>query len=141
MLAASRSLGIGIVVTLSLFIYFQEISFSHLRSAASTQSVDADNAAVLDIGKTIIDVAHKEGPRFRQATVVNVYDQKSSYERILKTHVDHGKKWGYPTHVLWQDNVGNGVNDEDVLNKTSYLQSILNVEMAKPVEERSQWIV
>ena len=30
------------------------------------------------------------------------------YERAMKTHLLHGKRWGYPSHILRQDVVGKG---------------------------------
>ncbi|OQD83119.1 hypothetical protein PENANT_c018G08027 [Penicillium antarcticum] len=57
------------------------------------------------------------------------------YERALQSHERHGKKWGYPMHVLRQDiSVG-------FWNKPSYLLALVINEMAKPAGERMEWFM
>lgn len=57
------------------------------------------------------------------------------YERALQSHERHGKRWGYPMHVLRQDiSVG-------FWNKPSYLMSLVINELAKPAGERMEWLM
>lgn len=71
------------------------------------------------------------------------------YERALETHVAHSKRWGYQTQVLCQDMIGSedGRNRDagrwktDVFGKPLYLLSLVVSELAKPTEQRSEWIV
>ncbi len=140
MLTTSRSLTFGVFVTLSLIFYLRRIPFSYKGFAASKQSLSADKAAPI-IGETIVDVAQEDHPRIRQATLFREIEKVSVYEGSLKTHVDHGKKWRVPTHILRQDQSWNGENGKDNLNKTGYIQALVANELAKPVSRRSEWIV
>jgi len=72
------------------------------------------------------------------------------YERALKLHLAHGERWGYTTHVLRQDIVGdaeeNGRNikghwKSGVFKKPLYLLSVVINELAKPADERAEWIM
>ncbi|KXG51868.1 Galactosyl transferase [Penicillium griseofulvum] len=57
------------------------------------------------------------------------------YERALQSHERHGKRWGYPMHILRQDiSIG-------FWNKPSYLLSLVISEMAKPAGERIEWLM
>jgi hypothetical protein len=83
-----------------------------------------------------------------------IFDDKGPehdvYERVLKLHLAHGERWGYTTHVLRQDIVGsaddNGRNIDvhwksGVFKKPLYLLSLVINQLAKPAEERAEWIV
>lgn len=80
------------------------------------------------------------GPRVRQATMLYEGDKdrlRSMYERCVATHVKHGQRWGVPTHVL-----GHTLYEEhSFFNKPAYLQSLIMMELAKPVVKRADWIV
>lgn len=59
------------------------------------------------------------------------------YERCVETHRKHGDRWRVPTHVL-----GHSLyEDNSFFNKPAYLQSLIMVELAKPVAKRADWIV
>ena len=71
------------------------------------------------------------------------------YERALKTHLAHAERWGYETHILREDIVGSGKSGRDskghwqsgVFKKPLYLLSLVINELAKPKEERAEWIM
>lgn len=71
------------------------------------------------------------------------------YERALKTHLAHAERWGYETHILREDIVGSGKSGRDskghwqsgVFKKPLYLLSLVINELAKPSEERAEWIM
>ena len=71
------------------------------------------------------------------------------YERALKTHLAHAERWGYETHILREDIVGSGKSGRDskghwqsgVFKKPLYLLSLVINELAKPREERAEWIM
>ncbi|KAM0795963.1 hypothetical protein BDR22DRAFT_893653 [Usnea florida] len=81
-----------------------------------------------------------EGPRVRQATMLYEGDKdklRGIYERCVATHRNHGDRWGVPTHVL-----GHSLyEDNSFFNKPAYLQSLIMVELAKPVAKRADWVV
>jgi len=89
-------------------------------------------------------------PRIRQVTMVldNGGSEQEMYERALETHYAHGERWGYSTHVLQQDIVGSedgnvsraGQWKTGVFKKPLYLLSLVVAELAKPEEERAEWI-
>lgn len=71
------------------------------------------------------------------------------YEHALKGHLAHGERFGYETHVLREDIVGTGENGRDtdgrwkagVFKKPLCLLSLIINELAKPEEQRAEWIV
>lgn len=62
-------------------------------------------------------------------------------ERCMATHIEYGKRWGYPTHVLREDVRGKGEWRELVFSKPLYMLSLAVAEMAKPTDERAEWLV
>lgn len=62
-------------------------------------------------------------------------------EQSLDTHIEHGKQWGYPTHILRQNVIDSADWHESCFSKPSYMLSILISEMAKPKDERAEWLV
>ncbi|KAJ5457197.1 hypothetical protein N7530_012471, partial [Penicillium desertorum] len=72
----------------------------------------------------------------RVAKVSMLYGETNHmYERALQSHERHGKRWGYPMHILRQDiSVG-------FWNKPSYLLSLVINELTKPAGERKEWLM
>lgn len=72
----------------------------------------------------------------RVAKVSMLYGETNHmYERALQSHERHGKRWGYPMHILRQDiSVG-------FWNKPSYLLSLVINELTKPAGERMEWLM
>ena len=72
----------------------------------------------------------------RIAKVSMLYGEANHmYERALQSHERHGKRWGYPMHILREDiSVG-------FWNKPSYLISLVISELAKPAGERIEWLM
>ena len=62
-------------------------------------------------------------------------------ERCMTTHIEHGKRWGYPTYILRQDVKGKGQWRELIFSKPLYMLSITVAEMAKATQERAEWLV
>ena len=62
-------------------------------------------------------------------------------ERCMATHIEYGKRWGYPTHVLREDVRGKGEWRELVFSKPLYMLSLAVAEMAKQTDERAEWLV
>ena len=73
----------------------------------------------------IFDSALEGGARIRQACMLfsseNTAHQMGAnvvYERSVKTHLKHAEKWGYPSHILREDIIGQG--KWEVLVRSSY---------------------
>ena len=62
-------------------------------------------------------------------------------ERCMNTHLEYGRKWGYPSHILREDVRGKGQWRELIFSKPLYMLSLAVVEMAKPADERAEWLV
>ena len=85
------------------------------------------------------------GPRIRQATMLYEGNQdglRGMYVRSVDTHLRHGARWGYPTHILGRDIVpveGKG----GYFNKPAWLLNIIMTELAKPPDDpnRADWVV
>ena len=63
----------------------------------------------------IFDSKYEGGARIRQACML--FSSKDTahqmganvvYERSVRTHLKHAEKWGYPSHILREDIIGQG---------------------------------
>lgn len=72
----------------------------------------------------------------RIAKVSMLYGQSNSiYERALRSHRWHNERWDYPFHILRYEIAGG------FWNKPSYLLSLIVNELAKPPQERMEWLM
>jgi hypothetical protein len=69
------------------------------------------------------------------AKVTIVFGDSPTYQRALKTHEEHSRKFGYRMHVL-----RSGILD-GVWTKPAFLLSLLLEELVKPKTERIDWIL
>ena len=67
--------------------------------------------------------------------------KKAINERCMATHLEYGKRWGYPTHILREVVMGKEQWMDLLFNKPLYILSITIDEMAKPADERAEWLV
>ena len=114
-------------------------------AAASPSPMRGENSGPVLFSDDDALLSGLRAPKIRQATMLSWKKQSQEHaemdERCLKTYVDYGKKWGYPTHILRNDVVGHGEWIELLFSKPLYLLSLIVTEMAKPKEQRSQWLV
>lgn len=89
----------------------------------------------------LIDDASEGAFRISQVTMHFGENRDRTIERSLKTHIEHGEKWGYPIHILRNTIVGMEDGRDKVYNKLFWLTSIMANEMAKPFGRRSDWLV
>lgn len=99
-----------------------------------------DGASVLD--PLLPDILR---PKIRQVSM-RVYNATNKTndaldERCMATHLEYGKRWEYPTHILREDVKGKGHWNELLFSKPLYMLSLTIAEMAKPVDERAEWLV
>lgn len=64
-----------------------------------------------------------------------IYGNNSIYERGLKTHEEHSRRFGYPLSVLRRPIV------DGTFNKYAALLSEILSEMEKPSHEQLQWLL
>lgn len=89
------------------------------------------------ISGDLTDDLDEGGPRVRQTTMLyETGNFNAIYERSVDTHIRHGEKWGFPTHVLRRD-----VIEAGFFNKPAYILGLMIEEMAKPYGKRAGWIV
>ncbi|KAL6713675.1 hypothetical protein ACLMJK_009140 [Lecanora helva] len=143
------------MLTLPIILYHRiprDQSFSSAVAAkfrtSSTSSLPlGDNSSLveqMDNGDFLFNQALEGGPRIRQASMLFGTGEKGedvTYERAIKTHLQHGERWGYTTHVLRHDIVGKDDFKVLVFGKLLYLQSLIVQEMARPFGKRAEWIV
>ena len=84
-------------------------------------------------------------PKIRQVSM-RVYNARNATndaldQRCMATHIDHGARWGYPTHILREDVRGKGHWVELLFSKPLYMLSVVVAEMAKSADERAEWLV
>ena len=89
----------------------------------------------------VFDDTAEGAPRITQVSMQFGESFDLIYEKGLRTHIQNGEKWGYPTHYLRHDIVGKGEVAEGVYDKLLYLQTIMVNEMTKPFGKRAEWLV
>ena len=116
---------------------------SHLALQNKTNSSSALYRVTSTVQQTTIDTIPygNEGPKTRQVTMRFGGTPNPVDEQSLNTHIEHGKRWGYPTHILRQNIIGSDDWSESCFGKPSYMLSILISELAKPENERAEWLV
>jgi hypothetical protein len=57
------------------------------------------------------------------------------YERALRSHLRHARRWGYPMQVLQQEILAG------FWNKPSYLLAVIIQELSKPPSRRVEWLM
>lgn len=75
-------------------------------------------------------------PNSKIGKVMMVYGNSSNeiYERAIKTHEEHCRRLGYPLFVLRNPIL------EGYWNKNAIILSIILQELAKPVDQRLEWL-
>lgn len=95
-------------------IYFRiptNPTISHKFASSTTTTAPPQNNLSLVEQDGLFDHAQEGGPRIRQVSMLFGGGEKGNdaiYERAMKTHIEYGKRWGYPSHILRQDVVGKG---------------------------------
>ena len=62
------------------------------------------------------------------------------YEGCFASHLKHAERWGYETDVLHRSILGDDVQ-KIYFSKELHILNVLITELAKPEEERAQWLV
>jgi hypothetical protein len=77
-----------------------------------------------------------ELPRAKIGKVMMVYGNGSNeiYERAIRTHEEHCRRLGYPIFVLRNSML------QGYWNKNAILLSVILQELAKPVDQRLEWL-
>ena len=76
-----------------------------------------------------------------QAAMLAGEVQTPLYEKMLKTHAVHQRRWGYRTEVLRHFIRGHGQWENSIWSKPLFVLQLLIAELAKAEEDRSEWIV
>ena len=133
-------------VSLSSILYFSDDLpglFHAIKNSAHSISKTSPNTtapvtpSLKDVSTTSPSHILPE-PRILLVSMLFGKEDIAIYRRCLETHSDHGKRWGYETHVLGQ---AMRTGKYYLLNKTLYILSFLLTEMAKKADERAEWIV
>ena len=98
------------------------------KSRSSTDLSIQDNQDLAD-QYDVFDSAFEGGARIRQACMLFGSDDAAKqmganvvYERSVRTHLKHAERWGYPSHILREDIVGQGQWEALVLSPHKLLQ-------------------
>jgi len=141
MLASARSSILAIFILIPL-LYIISVSHAPLQGLKIFSKPAANHSSTFsDEPEVVFDENPRGAPRIRQASMVFGDREDAVFERSLRTHFRHGSRWGYPTHILRQDALGNKDFSKLVYNKILYLQTLVVKEMIKSPEQRSEWIV
>ena len=87
------------------------------------------------------NVSKERRPRILQATMIFGNTFTGVNERILQSHVDHAKRWGYRDHILRREIVGAGQWDRFIFSKVLHILDLIIAELKKPKAERAEWVV
>lgn len=128
------------------------IGHHHHSIVPTKASLPASEAATGDSnGNELSTETSVKVSKIHQVTMILDGDgsEHEMYERALKTHLAHAERWGYETQILREDIVGSGKSGRDskghwqsgVFKKPLYLLSLVINELAKPTEERAEWIM
>lgn len=144
--ASPKYLILLIVPFLTIILYFIGGVSERLKTTGEAavsqwkETVLHENATNFEHGG-VFDTTAEGAAKFTQVSMQFGNHFDLSYERALRTHIQNGEKWGYPTHFLRQDIVGKGDIAEGVYDKLLYLLTIMVNELTKPFGKRSEWIV
>ncbi|KAK4695930.1 hypothetical protein P7C71_g1898, partial [Lecanoromycetidae sp. Uapishka_2] len=132
MLATSRSLIIGVLLILSVVIFFQGLPVPQLRSALSTHP---NNATGVFVGETATDMFDEKGSRIYQAHGIKEIAPGEAKE--LKFKAD--KKQA----VLQKENQSNGDSNTQEesgrqQDKTDSIEQKINTEKSQEQDEEEQ---
>ena len=148
MIASPKHLSPLLLLLIPLILLFrgdlsQRFQSSHVTKTVSewSQSVLYRNNASSFEHDGVLDDTAEGAPRLAQVSMQYGDNFDLMYERGLRTHIENGEKWGYPTHYLRHDIVGQGNVAEGVYDKLLYLLTIMVNEMTKPFGKRAEWIV
>ena len=128
------------IFRLEIFKFPQRVQTVASNSSVTTLEPSTRLAPTID--PILPDVAR---PKIRQVSM-RVYNATNEThnaldERCMKTHLEYGRKWGYPSHVLREDVRGKGQWRELIFSKPLYMLSLAVAEMAKPSGERAEWLM
>lgn len=109
-----RMVAIGLIVFFSVWIWFTygQLVMTALMPLPPVQSTSRLMVASMLFGETT-----------------------SYYERALETHLRHCTRWGYSMHILRRN------FSEGYWNKPYYILSLVIQELAKPPEQRTDWLM
>ena len=106
---------------------------------SSTALAIEDTKSLADQNE-FFDATLEGGARIRQACMLfrNNDDHGRMganvvYERSVRTHLKHAEKWGYPSHILREDIIGQGVWDVLVLSSPEFAILIGSRKLTKNI--------
>lgn len=105
------------------------------------------STAIDDDGGTVYGKL-SSSPRILQTTMLLGDQSNNITERCIKTHLEHGDRWGYKTIVLRRDFMSfeheNGANSgypKLLWDKALHMLSLLLDELKKPDDVRAEWLM
>ncbi|KZF19729.1 glycosyltransferase family 34 protein [Xylona heveae TC161] len=105
-----------------------------LGASKASRSAEAQGVGAAATKHHQIGESSSGGRRITKATML-YGPENELLESALKTHQEHGERWGYPVQVLRYQIA------RARWSKPSYLLSLLVRELAKSPEERTEWIM
>ncbi|THW93325.1 hypothetical protein D6D18_06162 [Aureobasidium pullulans] len=112
-----------------------EANATAVYNATAASQTAGPSSSPLKSEEVLEPKANQWGHKTRVGKCTIVLYGSSIYERTVKTHTLHNKLHGYPLHVLRQSIM------DDVWSKPAYILSLLLRELAKPQEERLEWLL
>ncbi len=125
-----RRLSVGVLAAVALFLIWKIASYP---SQCIYQT--PKNTGISPMAKEPTQ-PETIAPSLRLAKVSMLYGQENRlYERALQSHQRHCDRWNCRMHVL-REEISAGY-----WNKPNYLLSLVLQELAKPAEQRTEWLM
>lgn len=131
----SKRLKLCLVLTTLLFFAYQSrhvYTLTTLRSLSKVAHIDVDIASPEQDAAPASDTSMKATIGMMTMAYGNA---NPVYERALQSHIEHGQIHNYPLHVLHEKLLGR------LWSKPAYIFSVLVDELAKPRDQRLQWLL
>jgi len=123
---------------------FAAIIFFHLRNSIPSDLLESLPFASVPCRASIHqDTRHvvKNAPEIIQGSMLLGPANNTVFERAMQTHIEHGERWGYKTHILREGYRPRSSEELSVWDKTIHMLSIIDQELSKPETERAEWLV
>lgn len=102
---------------------------STAQSAVFSNSSSTHAEVVPEAANRGSNVSGKNRSRILQATMMFSNTYLGLNERILQSHSDHAKRWGYGDHILRREIVGTGQWDKFIFSKILHLLNLIIGEL------------
>lgn len=124
-----RTFALTAAALITLFLLLQSLSFS-------SETIDETKRSSLQVVSSFTPSSWRTATSSRIMKVTALFGEPNElYEAAVRTHEEHDSLHGYDLKILRERIVGN------FWSKPAYLLSLVVTELAKPEEDRTEWLM